>query len=89
MGHMLKKVEKHRVREFTFNQGCGSVSAKILPLPLPHGLFDLKSNLAKTFCPFPDAEFVAYYKSERMCDISIAREQEQLQLASNFNIDCR
>ena len=32
----------------------GSESAKILPLPLPHKLFDLKSNLAKTFCPFSD-----------------------------------
>jgi len=31
---------------------CGSGSAKILPLPLPHRLFDLESNLAKKFCPF-------------------------------------
>ena len=36
--------------------GCGSGSAKILPLPLPHRLFDLKSNLEKKFCPFPDVD---------------------------------
>jgi len=35
---------------------CGSGSAKILPLPLPHRLFDLESNLAKTFCPFPNVD---------------------------------
>ena len=33
---------------------CGSGSAKILPLP--HRLFDLKSNLAKKLCPFPDVD---------------------------------
>jgi len=33
-------------------QGCGS--AKILPLP--HRLFDLDSNLAKYFCPFPNVD---------------------------------
>ena len=33
---------------------CGS--AKNLPLPLPHRLFDLKSNLAKKFCPFPNVD---------------------------------
>ena len=38
------------------NQGCESGSAKILPLPLPHRLFDLESNLAKTFCPFPNVD---------------------------------
>ena len=27
---------------------------KILPLPFPQRLFDLKSNLVKKFCPFPD-----------------------------------
>jgi len=37
---------------------CGSGSAKIplLPLPLPHRLFDLESNLAKKFCPFLNVE---------------------------------
>jgi len=35
-------------------QGCGSGSAKILPLP--HRLFDLKSNLTKKFCPFPNMD---------------------------------
>ena len=33
---------------------CGSRSAK--NLPLPHGLFDLKSNLAKKFSPFPNVD---------------------------------
>jgi len=37
-----------------YDQGCGSGSAKILPLP--HRLFDLKSNLEKIFCPFPDVD---------------------------------
>jgi len=35
---------------------CGSGSVKIVLLPLPHRLFDLKINLAKTFCPFPDVD---------------------------------
>ena len=35
---------------------CGSGSAKILPLLLPHKLFDLESNLAKKFCPFPNVD---------------------------------
>ena len=35
---------------------CGSGSAKILPLPVPHRLFDLESNLAKKFCPFPNVD---------------------------------
>jgi len=35
---------------------CGSGSAKILPIPLPHRLYDLKSNLAKNFCPFPNVD---------------------------------
>ena len=49
------------------NQGCGSGSwkqsifsgsrsAKILPLPFPYRLFDLESNLAKKFCPFPNVD---------------------------------
>ena len=29
---------------------------KFLPLSLPHKLFDLKSNFAKKFCPFPDVD---------------------------------
>ena len=33
---------------------CGSGSTKNLPLALPHRLFDLKSLLAKKFCPFPN-----------------------------------
>ena len=33
---------------------CESGSAKILLLP--HRLFDLESNLAKTFCPFPNVD---------------------------------
>ena len=33
---------------------CGSGSAK--NLPLPHRLFDLNSNLAKKFCPFPNVD---------------------------------
>ena len=37
-------------------QGCESGSAKILPPPLPHKLFVLKSNLAKKFCPFSDVD---------------------------------
>ena len=37
-------------------QGCGSGSAKILLLPLPHWLFDLNSNLAKKFCSFPNVD---------------------------------
>jgi len=45
---------------------CGSRSAKILPLLLQHRLFDLKSNLAKKFCPFPDVNYPVklHYKSE-------------------------
>ena len=43
-------------RFHTLKQGCGNGGAKNLPLPLPHGLFDLKSDLAKTFCPFPDVD---------------------------------
>jgi len=39
-----------------YYQGCGSGSAKILPLPLPQKLFDLESNLAKKFCPFPNVD---------------------------------
>ena len=35
---------------------CVSGSAKNLPLPLPHRLFDLKSNLAKKLCPFPNVD---------------------------------
>ena len=35
---------------------CGSGSAKNLPLPFSHRLFDLKSNLAKKFCPFPNVD---------------------------------
>ena len=31
-------------------------SAKNLPLPFSHRLFDLKSNLAKKFCPFRDVD---------------------------------
>jgi len=38
----------------SFFCGSGSGSAKILPLP--HRLFDLESNLAKKFCPFPNVE---------------------------------
>ena len=39
-------------------QGCGSGSrsAKIPPLSLSHRLFNLKSNLAKRFCPFPNVD---------------------------------
>jgi len=36
--------------------GSGSGSAKTLPLPLPHRSFDLESNLAKKFCPFPNVD---------------------------------
>jgi len=35
---------------------CGSGSAEVPPLPLPHRLFDLESNLAKKFCPFPNVD---------------------------------
>ena len=59
--HAMKNVE--RVLESEYEQGMrklGAVffctSAKILPLPLPHRLFDLKSNLAKKFYPFPDVD---------------------------------
>ena len=34
--------------------GSGSRSATTLPFPPSHRLFDLKSNLAKKFCPFSD-----------------------------------
>ena len=34
----------------------GSGRTKILPLPLPYRLFDLKSNLAKKFCLFPNVD---------------------------------
>jgi len=40
----------------SFFCGSGSGSAKILPLPLPHRLFELSSNLAKKFCPFPNVD---------------------------------
>ena len=43
-------------RSFFCGSGSGSRSAKNLPLPLPNRLFDLKSNLAKKFCPFPDVD---------------------------------
>ena len=33
-------------------QGCKSGSTEILPLPPPHRLFDLKSNLAKVLSIF-------------------------------------
>ena len=33
-------------------QGCGSGSAKNLPPPLPHRLFDLKSTWRKSFVRF-------------------------------------
>ena len=45
---------------------CGSGSEKNLSLPFPHRLFDLKSNLAETFCPFPNVDKTVklHYKSE-------------------------
>ena len=53
------------------NQECGSGSGasgseKNLSFPLPHRLFDLKSNLAETFCPFPNVDKTVklHYKSE-------------------------
>ena len=48
------------------SQGCGSGRAKILPLPLLHRLFDLKSYLAKKFCSFPrvDETVKLYHKPE-------------------------
>jgi len=74
---------------FPFNQGCGSGSwkrwkrsffcgsAKILPLPLLHRLFDLKSKLAKKFCPFPNVDqTVKLHKSLNERAISVARENE-------------
>jgi len=55
----LRRMNKETFATITFKPGmrkrsffCGSGSAKILPLP--HKLFDLVSNLAKTFCPFPN-----------------------------------
>ena len=56
---------------------CGSGTAKILPLPLPHRLFDLESNMAKKFCPFPNVDLsgeVALSLNERAT--SVARENE-------------
>ena len=46
---------------------CGS--EKNLPLPLPHRLFNLKSNLAKKFCQFPIVDYTVKLrnKSERTC----------------------
>ena len=38
----------------SFFCGSGRGCVKILPLLLPHRLFDLKSNLARKFCPYPD-----------------------------------
>ena len=35
---------------------CGSGSRSAKNLPLPHRLFDLKSNLAKKFSPFSDVD---------------------------------
>ena len=43
--------KRKRWKRFFF---CGSGSAKILPLP--HSLFDLKSNLVKMFCPFSNVD---------------------------------
>ena len=40
----------------SFFCGSGSRSTKILPFPLPHRLFDLKNNLAKKFCSFPNVD---------------------------------
>ena len=58
---LLGDVNKLLLIETTLQPGmrkrsffCGS--AKNLPLPLPHRLFDLKSNLAKKFCPFPNVD---------------------------------
>ena len=48
-----RKLEAEAVETVLF---CGSGSAKILPLPLPHSLFDLESNLAKKFYPFPNVD---------------------------------
>ena len=42
-----RDVEMEAVGEVLF---CGSGSAENLRFPLPHRLFDLKSNLAKKFC---------------------------------------
>ena len=44
----------------------GGGSAKNLPLPLPHRLFELKSNLAKKFCPFSNVDETVklHYKYE-------------------------
>ena len=41
-------------RSFFCENGNGS--AKNLPLPLPHRLFDLRSNFTIKFCPFPDVD---------------------------------
>jgi len=51
MKHNVKTrdVEAEAVEGVLF---CGSRSVKILPLPLQHRLFDLKSNLAKKFVHF-------------------------------------
>ena len=64
----------------SFFCGSGSRGAKILPLPLPHRLFDLKNNLAKKFCPFSNVNSTLklHTKSERPYDISSAREQEKV-----------
>jgi len=66
--HVRNRMNRAKQR----NQGCGSGSwkrkrwkrvfsfgsgsAKILPLPIPHRLFNLESNLAKKFCPFPNVD---------------------------------
>jgi len=40
----------------SFFCGSGNGSAKILPLLLPHRLFDVERNLAKKFCSFPNVD---------------------------------
>ena len=74
---VTRDVEAEAVEAILF---CGSGRAKILPLPLPYRLFDLKSNFTKKFCPFPNVDLTVklHYKSERTCDVSSAREQEKV-----------
>jgi len=50
---MSRDVEAVEVVLFSWS---GRGTAKILSLPLPHRLFDLESNLAKKFCPFPNVD---------------------------------
>jgi len=53
---MWKRKLEAEVGSGPFSMEAEARSAKILPLPLTHRLFDLESNLAKKFCSFPNVD---------------------------------